>query len=83
MPPIKLTDAELDAVFAAAAPLPLASRDPFLCAVANALSAISERGPGVVFRICRELQHRFMTSAPEVPGNPTRWSSRRANAVME
>ena len=37
MKPIKLTDAELDAVFSAARPLDPDLRDPFLQAVAHAL----------------------------------------------
>jgi hypothetical protein len=37
MPPISLTDVQLDAVMRAAAPLAIADRDPFLRAVAEAL----------------------------------------------
>ena len=35
MPPIRLSDSELDAVMAAARPLPVHLRDPFLHAVAQ------------------------------------------------
>jgi hypothetical protein len=38
MPPIRLSDSELDAVIAAARPLAVEMRDPFLHAVAHALS---------------------------------------------
>jgi len=48
MKPIKLTDAELDAVFSAARPLDPDLRDPFLQAVAHALQqdCSSEIGSG-------------------------------------
>jgi len=52
MKPIKLTDAELDAVFSAARPLDPDLRDPFLQAVAHALQqdCSGEIGPGTVAR---------------------------------
>jgi hypothetical protein len=59
MPPIRLTDAELDAVFAAARPLDRDLRDPFLQAVAHALSDRNIIGPGTVHQVCRELQRQF------------------------
>jgi hypothetical protein len=54
--PIALTDSELDIVFAAARPLQVADRDPFLRDVAERLAALPERGDGLVFQICREVQ---------------------------
>jgi hypothetical protein len=54
--PIALTDSELDIVFAAARPLQLEDRDPFLRDVAERLAALPERGDGLVFQICREVQ---------------------------
>jgi hypothetical protein len=57
--PIRLTDSELDAVLAAVRPLPIDLRDPFLHAVAHELSGRAEIGPGVVHRVCRELQRQF------------------------
>jgi hypothetical protein len=58
--PIRLSDSELDAVFAAAHPLAVADRDPFLQAVAAALAQHrGEIGEGVVYSICREQQRRF------------------------
>jgi hypothetical protein len=57
--PLKLSDDELDAVLAAARPLPVQSRDEFLQAVADALANEREIGPGAVFRICRETQKRY------------------------
>jgi hypothetical protein len=59
MPPIRLSDAELTAVFNAARPLAHDIRDAFLQAVAEQLSTCSEIGPGVVARVCREAQRQF------------------------
>ena len=61
MPPVRLTDSELDAVFAAAGPLDPDRRDGFLQAVAHALQqdCAGEVGPGTVARVCRELQRQF------------------------
>jgi hypothetical protein len=41
MPPVRLTDSKLDQVMAAARPLAVEMRDPFLHAVAHALSGRS------------------------------------------
>lgn len=57
--PLRLTDEELSAVFAAAAPLDVAVRDAFLQEVASALGGYREVGPGIVHRICAETQARF------------------------
>jgi hypothetical protein len=54
--PIALTDTELDIVFAAARPLEVADRDPFLREVASRLSSFQQLGDGLVFQICREVQ---------------------------
>jgi hypothetical protein len=59
MPPIRLSDDELDAIFAAARPLDPDLRDPFLRAVANALQGSKVIGPGVVARTCAALQPQF------------------------
>ena len=63
MPPIRLSDSELDAVMAAARPLPVHLRDPFLHAVAHALSDRNVIGPGTVHQVCRELQRQFFRPA--------------------
>ena len=55
MPPIRLTDSELDVVMSAA-PVAVERRDAFLQAVASALQGCGEIGPGVVHRICVEAQ---------------------------
>jgi hypothetical protein len=49
--PIALTDSEMDIVLAAARPLAVQDRDPFLRAVAELLEAMPERGDGIVHRL--------------------------------
>ena len=56
---VKLTDSELDAVMAAARPLDVAMRDAFLQQVARELGRCPEIGPGVVGRVCAEVQARY------------------------
>jgi hypothetical protein len=60
MPPLKLTDAELDAVFNAARPLAQNVREDFLKEVADRLSSYPVVGPGTVHRVCLETQRRFL-----------------------
>ena len=67
MPPIKLTDSELDAVMTAARPIAVERRDAFLADVAQALSAHAVLGPGLVGRTCAELQKRYF-DAPDLGG---------------
>jgi hypothetical protein len=62
MPPIRLSDSELAAVFDAAKPLAIDLRDPFLRAVAHELQGCREIGPGVVHQVCREQQRIFMNA---------------------
>jgi len=57
--PVHLTDAELDAVMAAARPLAVDRRDDFLQEVATALASCVEIGPGTVHRICAATQRQF------------------------
>jgi hypothetical protein len=59
MPPIRLSDDELAAVMAAARPIAVERRDAFLLAVASALQACGEVGPGTVHRVCASLQRQF------------------------
>jgi hypothetical protein len=51
-----LSDDELEAVMSAARPLQPKARTEFLTAVAAELERQPERGPGVIYRVCRELQ---------------------------
>jgi hypothetical protein len=59
MPPIRLTDNELTAIFQAARPLRPHDRDAFLQAVADQLSTCPEIGPGAVARVCKLAQRAF------------------------
>jgi hypothetical protein len=59
MPPIRLTDLEIELVLAAARPLPIHARDLFLQEVADALAALPVVGLGGVSRVCRDVQKRF------------------------
>jgi hypothetical protein len=61
MPPIRLTDTELEAVFTAAPPLKPCDRDAFLQAIATELVAQPVVGDGVVHRICSEIQRRLFS----------------------
>jgi hypothetical protein len=76
MPPLALSDEELDLVMRPAAPLPRARCNGFLQAIAEALKDCREPGPGAAFRICREQQRKFF-DAPDVSrGNDTsKWRS--------
>jgi hypothetical protein len=56
--PLALSDSELDIVFAAARPLAVQDRDPFLRDVAERLAVLPHLGDGLVFQICREVQRR-------------------------
>jgi hypothetical protein len=58
MSPIRLSDAQLSAVFDAAKPLPRASRDAFLLDLAAALQGQENLGDGTVFRLIREVQRK-------------------------
>jgi hypothetical protein len=74
--PLRLTDAELDQVMAAAKPLQVELRDPFLNAVARELAGHKVVGPGVVFQVCREQQRIFMNGAwPDLShgGGTSKW----------
>jgi hypothetical protein len=58
MGPIRLTDAQLNAVIAAARPLAVASRDAFLLDLAAALQGIPDTGDGDVARAIRTVQRK-------------------------
>ena len=77
---LRLTDSELDIVFAAARPLAVQDRDAFLRAVAERLSSLPHLGDGLVFQICREVQreHWEPPVGIEVDGPATRRIMRAA-----
>jgi hypothetical protein len=56
MPPIRLSDSELEAVLTAARPLAVEHRDAFLQQVASSLQSCRELGPGAVYRAILEAQ---------------------------
>jgi hypothetical protein len=58
MPPLRLTDSQITAIFAAARPLAVQDRDPFLQDVAAALQGIADPGDGDVARAIRAVQRR-------------------------
>jgi hypothetical protein len=58
MLPIRLTDAELDAVLAAARPIAVERRDAFPQRVAAELRG-REVGPGLVHRVVAQVQGEF------------------------
>ena len=72
MPPLKLSDDEMSAVLAAARPLDVRMRAPFLRAVANALQGSEVIGPGIVARTCADLQRQFF-DPPEVSRTSSRF----------
>jgi hypothetical protein len=61
--PLSLSDAEFDAVQAAAAPIHPLQRDAFLRALAVELERHPVIGPGVVFRAAATLQKTFVVAA--------------------
>ena len=61
--PLSLTDDEMNAVQAAAAPVHPQQRDAFLRALADELGRHATIGPGLVFRCAAELQRRFVVAA--------------------
>jgi hypothetical protein len=63
--PIRLSDAQLSAVMAAARPLPVAARDQFLREVAERLQGHEQLGDGVVGRVAAEVQKRYRHPEPK------------------
>jgi hypothetical protein len=58
MSPLRLTDSQITSIFAAARPLAVQDRDPFLQEVATALAGISDPGDGDVARAIRAVQRK-------------------------
>jgi hypothetical protein len=75
MPPIRLSDSELDAVMAAARPLAVERRDAFLQAVAALLSGCVEVGPGTVHRAIEQAQ-RAHFDPPQFAEHPHKYARR-------
>ena len=58
--PLALSDAELQVVLDAAAPLLPQDRDSFLREVAAELARYPEIGPGIVGRVVRDIQRQYL-----------------------
>jgi hypothetical protein len=67
MEPIRLTDAQITAVFAAARPIPVGARDAFLHDLATALAGIADPGDGDVARAIRAVQRKHSATQGETP----------------
>jgi hypothetical protein len=65
MPPVRLSDSELQAVFDACRPLQPRDRDQFLKDIAAELARAPILGDGVVFRTIREVVRRHY-DAPDL-----------------
>jgi hypothetical protein len=76
--PLALTDVEMDAVQAAAAPIHPLQRDAFLKALAEELERHPVVGPGVVFRAAAQLQKSFVVAAHAETSPESRQRPRRA-----
>jgi hypothetical protein len=76
MPPLKLSDQELDAIFAAARPLAQDRRDGFLQEVATALAnEPGPIGPGTVHRVVAQAQrNHFDPPSNDREPSRSRWS---------
>jgi hypothetical protein len=74
MPPLALTDSELEIVSTMAAPLPPSQRAAFLQALADALAryAAEVRGPGLVHRVGRDVQYGFVKGRLDRAGGTCR-----------
>jgi hypothetical protein len=77
MPPLSLSDEELSLLRSLAEPVACGQRREFLQAVATALAACPQPGPGATYRIARDVQRRFvLTSQRVAPERETPWLRR-------
>jgi hypothetical protein len=67
--PLRLSDAQLNAILAASHPLQPHRRGAFLEACAHALAQLPELGDGAVHRVVMAVQRRFF-DPPELRANP-------------
>jgi hypothetical protein len=74
MPPLALSDSELDAIMAAARPIARDRRDAFLQQVAELLRDCSELGPGAVHRAIAQAQRAHFDPPVDTSG---RWAKYR------
>jgi hypothetical protein len=71
MPPLNLSDDELAIVMDCAKPLRPAERNAFLVAVSIELGRERQLGPGIVSRVCRNLQRGFF-DPPDLTGGESK-----------
>ena len=77
--PLSLSNDEFDAVQAAAASIHPLHRGAFLQALAKELEPYSEIGPGLVHRLCADLQKRYgVTAHSETSHTAERHRARQA-----
>jgi hypothetical protein len=67
MPPLRLTDSQITAVFAAVRPLAPSARNAFLLELATALAGIADPGDGDVARAQRQFFDPPELSGHRVP----------------
>ena len=77
MPPLRLSDNELDAIMAAARPIAPDRRDAFVQEVANSLARCGELGPGVVHRVVAQAQRQHFDPPDLAVGTRGRTSKYR------
>jgi hypothetical protein len=65
LPPVRLTSQQMDAVLAAAHPLPHDRRADFLIDVVRQLSALPEVGDGAIHRIVTVVQRKYFDAPIE------------------
>jgi hypothetical protein len=70
MPPLRLSDSQITSIFAAARPLAVQDRDPFLQEVAGLLQGIADPGDGDVARAIRAVQRKHV-DPPELTDERT------------
>jgi hypothetical protein len=75
--PLRLTDDQLSAIFAAARPLPVERRDAFLQEVASLLRGAAEVGPGTVHRAIAQAQRAYFDPPQLAAGAPGRGAKYR------
>jgi hypothetical protein len=68
LPPLALTDSQLDAIHRSAWPLAPRDHSPFLEAVTQALQQKRTIGDGVVYRVAMQTQRLFWTRPVEHVG---------------
>jgi hypothetical protein len=66
MPPLSLSDEELSLLRSLAEPVAYGQRRAFLQAVAAALEACPQPGPGATHRVARDVQRRYVLTSQRV-----------------